>query len=98
LRKKNLRKIDIVKNLSISTGYSFRLSNKLIDDLILILLENINKGKLNIKNLGTFRKIFKNKRIGRNPKTKEEFIISARNVISFNPSKTISKEINRFHE
>ncbi len=98
MRKKNLRKIDIVKNLSISTGYSFRLSNKLIDDLILILLENINKGKLNIKNLGTFRKIFKNKRIGRNPKTKEEFIISARNVISFNPSKTISKEINRFHE
>ena len=98
MRKKNLRKIDIVKNLSISTGYSFRLSNKLIDDLILILLENINKEKLNIKNLGTFRKIFKNKRIGRNPKTKEEFIISARNVISFNPSKTISKEINRFHE
>ena len=96
--KKNLKKIDIIKNLSISTGYSSRLSNKLVDDLIFVLLEHINKGKLNIKNLGTFRKIFKNKRMGRNPKTKEEFIISARNVISFNPSKYLSNEINRFHE
>ena len=37
---------------------------------------------------------FKKARIGRNPKTNEEFQISPRNVISFLPSKLLKDKIN----
>ena len=41
-----------------------------------------------------FLKKKKNKRIGRNPKTKEKKIISARNVITFKASKIFMNKIN----
>ena len=96
--KKNFKKIDIAEHLSISTGFSLRLSKKLIDDLIMLLVKNIKSGKLNIKNLGSFKLVFKKKRVGRNPKTKEEHVISARNVVSFSPSRSVYSEINKIHE
>ena len=47
--KKNLKKIDIVNNLSNSTGFSSNLSKKLIDDLIEIIIQSIKSGHLNLK-------------------------------------------------
>ena len=65
-----------------------------MNDLLEILVENISKGNLNLKNIGSFN-LIKKKRIGRNPKTKEEFIIRARKSISFSLSKKISDELNK---
>ena len=45
------------------------------------------KSKLHLKNFGTFELIFKNERMGRNPKTKEEFIIKKRKSLKFTSSK-----------
>ena len=88
------RKIDIIKNLNEKTGLSLNLSKKLINDLIDIIIFNIKKGDLNLKNIGSFKIIHKRERVGRNPKTKEEFIITQRNSISFSLSKKISDHIN----
>ena len=88
------RKIDIIKNLNKKTGLSLNLSKKLINDLIDIIIFNIKKGDLNLKNIGSFKIIHKRERVGRNPKTKEEFIITQRNSISFSLSKKISDHIN----
>ena len=74
----NLKKIDIIKNLSKKTGFSQNFSKKIIDDLLKILLINIKNGNFVLKNIGSFKVIFKKQRIGRNPKTKEEFVISKR--------------------
>ena len=82
----NFSKIDISKILSKKTGYSLHFSKKILEDLILIF-------KSQIKNDGLILKIlhFKNKekkeRMGRNPKTGENFVISSRNVIIFNAQK-----------
>ena len=54
----------------------------------------ISNNIVKIHNFGTFKIKKKNERIGRNPKTKEDVIISSRNVISFTPSKKILKVIN----
>ena len=91
---KNITKLIIAKNLSLKTGFSISLSRKLIDDLILFITEIIKTEKFNLKNLGTFKIIDKKERRGRNPKTKEQFIITARKTISFTPSKKISKYLN----
>jgi len=50
--------------------------------------------KIKISNFGTFTIRKKKTRIGRNPKTKEEKMISARNVILFKPSKNFKDFIN----
>ncbi len=47
-----------------------------------------------IHNFGTFKLSKKKSRIGRNPKTKKEYNISSRNVITFKASKILLKYIN----
>ena len=91
--RNKIKKIDLVKNLSSESGFSKNFSKKLIEDLIKSLIENIKTGDFNLKNVGSFKIINKNERLGRNPKTKEEFIISSRKTISFNVSKKISKSL-----
>ena len=93
--KTNYKKIDIIKNLSENTGFSNNLSKKLINDLLDAIIQNICLGNLNLKNIGSFRVIKKKQRVGRNPKTKKEFIITARNSISFTPSKKLLEIVSR---
>jgi len=90
---KNLRKIDISKKLSIKSGLPILLSKKLVDDLLDAISENIKHNKLTIENIGKFVIISKKQRIGRNPKTKEEFVIKARNSLSFIPSKGLRLKV-----
>ena len=94
MHSNNLKKIDIVKNVSLKTGFSINLSKKIIDDLIKILIQNLKEDGLNLKNMGSFRLIHKKERIGRNPKTKEAFIISERKSVHFYPSQKILKKLN----
>ena len=95
---KKFKKIDLIKNLSRKTGFSSKFSAKLIEDLLQIINLNIASGKLIIKNIGTFKLLNKKERIGRNPKTKKEYIISSRKSVSFISSKKISKDLNKFYE
>ncbi len=95
MSKNNFTKNDIIKNLSKKTGFSILLSNKLIDDFLNVSIESIKINGLNLRNIGTFKLIDKKERLGRNPKTKEEFIISARKSISFTPSKKILVVLNK---
>ena len=93
--KKNLKKIDLAKQLSNKTGYSVNFSKKLINDLVEIIVLNIKKENLTLKNIGTFKKKNKKQRIGRNPKTKEEFIINSRKSISFTSSSKLLVKLNK---
>lgn len=90
----NLKKDDIIKYLSRTKGYSKNFSKKLITDLIIILRKEISNGNLILKNFGVFKLIMKKERIGRNPKTKEEFLIKARKSISFKVSKKFINLLN----
>ena len=94
MKKKNLTKIDIAKKLSKKTGYSLELSKILINNLLIVLISSIKKNKLNLKNIGTFRLINKSERIGRNPITKENFVITSRKSISFIASKKLLSVVN----
>ena len=87
----------MIKKLSLKTGYSNSFSKKLNNDLIDILTINIKIGDLTLKNIGTFKIIQKKERLGRNPKTKEEFKISRRKSIIFKASKKITEKINIFY-
>ena len=78
-------------------GFSKNISETLLEDIFQLILNNlIEHKKLKIAKFGTFELRKKKQRIGRNPKTKESKIISARNVILFKPSKEFKKYINQY--
>lgn len=89
-------KNNFINELSKKTGFSKSISKKLINDLLDILITNIATGKLVLKNIGTFKLLKKKERIGRNPKTKEEFIIEPRKSITFIPSGNLSDLLNLY--
>ena len=93
--KKNFTRKDLSNKIYQKLGFSKNFSSKLIDNFFESLIEELIKtNKMKISSFGTFNVISKKKRIGRNPKTKEEKIISERNVILFRPSKELKKLIN----
>ena len=65
----------------------------MINDLVKLIISILKEDNLILKNLGSFRIIHKKKRIGRNPKTKKEYEISARKAISFKASNKINKKL-----
>ena len=93
----NFSKIDISKILSKKTGYSLHFSKKILEDLILIFKSQIKNNGLILKNFGTLKIKKKKERMGRNPKTGENLVISSRNVIIFNAAKKMIDKINTFY-
>ena len=91
---KNLKKKDISLEISEKLGFSVLYSSKIVEDLIDSFKIQIINGNLHLKNLGSFTLKEKKERIGRNPRSKETFIIKKRKVIIFKPSKNLLKLIN----
>ena len=91
----NLTKKDLVNLVYMQIGFSKSISENLIDEFFSLIVSNLKKEKkVKISNFGTFSIRQKKLRSGRNPKTKEEKIISARNVVLFKPSKEFKKLLN----
>ena len=84
----NLTKKDLVNSVYMQLGFSKHITENLIDDFFQTIVENLTSEKvLKLSNFGTFSIRNKRPRLGRNPKTKEEKMISERNVVLFKPSK-----------
>ena len=91
----NLTKKDLVNLIYMQLGFSKQVSESLINDFLSTIIINIkNEKKLKLSKFGTFSIRKKKVRIGRNPKTKEEKIISSRDVVLFKPSKEFKEFIN----
>ena len=96
----NLTKKNLVNSIYMQIGFSKQITEILIEDFFSIILKNIKfNSKVKLSKFGTFSLRKKNERVGRNPKTKEKKIISARKVILFKPSKEFKELINnKFYE
>ena len=90
----SLTKRDIAKNISLSSTLTLLESSKLLDKFIQKTIVSSKKSYLKLSNFGTFSYKLTPKRIGRNPKTKEEYIIKGRKKLSFSSSKKIKELIN----
>ena len=91
----NLTKKDLVNLIYMQIGFSKNVSENLIDDFFQTVVNNLKKEKiLKLSKFGTFSIRKKKSRIGRNPKTKENKVISERNVVLFKPSKEFKEFVN----
>ena len=95
----NLTKKDLVNIIYMQIGFSKQMSEHLIDEFFSLITLNLKKEKkLKLTKFGTFFIKLKKSRIGRNPKTKEDKIVSERNVVLFKPSKEFKEFINSKNE
>ena len=76
----NLKMIknNLILNLSKKTGFSNKFSKKLVNDFLNVIAINIKTKRCVLKKLGTFKLINKKERLGRNPKTKKEYVITGK--------------------
>ncbi len=93
--KHNISRDEIAEAMQNEFGFNRKLCLDIVNDIINIVISGLERDKkVKIHNFGTFILNRKNSRIGRNPKTKEEYKISSRNVITFKASKILLKYIN----
>ena len=91
----NLTKKDLINSVYMQIGFSKNISENLIDDFLSTIIVNLkNEKKLKLSKFGTFQIRTKKSRIGRNPKTKEQKIISDRDVVLFKASKEFKDLVN----
>ena len=85
------------KQLSVQISKKLGLSQKdslfFVSEFFSFLTKNYEKS-ISIQRFGTFLERKTPERVGRNPKTKEEFVIKARKKIFLRPSKEIKNAIN----
>ncbi len=95
MEKHNISRDEIADSMKIEFGFNRKLCLDIVNDIVDIIIQGLQSDKkVKIHNFGTFIMKNKNSRIGRNPKTKEEFNITRRNVITFKASKILLKYIN----
>lgn len=90
----SLGKKDISKNISTKTHVSFKISKKILDSFLELLKSKSLNKTLKISNFGTFERKFSPERVGRNPKSKEEFLIKKRLKLRFKSSSKVKSIIN----
>ena len=92
---KTWTKNDLIEKIQSEIGVSLTDSSKIFEEIIEEILSSLEHGNdVKISNFGTFSVKKKKSRLGRNPKTGDEIEITARNVISFYPSKAIKSKIS----
>lgn len=89
----SLTKKDLANNISKKLGLSQKDSLFFVQNFFKTLTDN-KTSNININKFGTFFYKKTPKRIGRNPKTLQEFKIKPRYKLAFRPSEEIKKNIN----
>tara|TARA_Y200000002_G_C22665463_1_gene657791 strand:- start:1334 stop:1609 length:276 start_codon:yes stop_codon:yes gene_type:complete len=90
----NITKALISKKISKATGLNVIDSKKFLESFIKMIKKESIKKAVKIKNFGTFKVQTTQKRIGRNPKTKESYIIRPLKKLNFTSSNLVKKELN----
>lgn len=93
---KNVTRSDIADAICESVqGLTAKDSSRVVDSVLLGIRESLVKGvEVKISGFGKFVILEKAPRKGRNPKTGEEIMISARRVTKFRPSEVLREELN----
>jgi integration host factor subunit alpha len=81
----------LCKKLDVSRQQTVNLVESLLDEIINAL---VKEGHVKISSFGTFHIRTKSERIGRNPKTGKEVMITPRKSLSFRASHLLKESVN----
>ncbi len=90
-----LTKKELAQNLSDQTELSLADAKKFVDLFFDTIKEQLNSGKtVKLSGFGTFDIVQTKERVGRNPKTMDEFPIPSKRKVKFTVSPKVKKSIN----
>ena len=93
---KALIRADIIKTISQRVGFSVPQAVVFLESTLEIITSSLsNDGYVKISGFGSFNIRKKSRRIGRNPRTKKDAIISPRDVVLFKASRQLRKKVQR---
>jgi integration host factor subunit alpha len=93
--KSTMTKADIVEKVYQKIGFSKKEASELVELVFGTLKDQLHSGqKVKISGFGNFVVRGKNQRVGRNPQTGEQIMISARRVLTFRPSQVLKAMLN----
>ena len=93
--RKNFTRNKLAERINVKLGYSKEEAKEFIDIILNYIKNNINEEEnFKISKFASFKVINKKERIGRNPKTGKDAIISERKVVSCKFSKNLKNKIN----
>lgn len=91
-------KADIVRSIELKMGLSHEEASQQVEQILTIIKGSLQDGDpILISGFGQWKVRDKQRRIGRNPKTKDEYDISPRRVVTFYPSNVWRNEISKPH-
>lgn len=90
----NITKKHISANISLQCDIPFEESKNFVNALFLIQKNVLKSQNIKISKFGLFYRKISPKRIGRNPKTLEEYPIEKQSKISFKASNIIKNTLN----
>ena len=95
----SLTRKDIYEKVREQVGLPYAESHRLLDQMFVIVREGLKRGEdIKIARFGVFAVHHKKARIGRNPKTKREVMISERYSISFRASGLLKERIRHANQ
>ena len=90
-----MTKQNIINHVSAEANLSRAKAEEAVETVIKLIKESLGQGETVIlRRFGSFQVKEKSKRMGRNPKTGEEAIISARKVVRFKSGKHFKHTVN----
>ncbi len=94
--ERSMTKADIVENVYEKLGgFTKKEAADLVDVVFETIKDTLADGeKLKISGFGNFVVREKRQRVGRNPQTGDEILISARKVLTFKPSQVLKNSLN----
>jgi len=89
-----ITRADLAVNIQRIAGLTGTESYNIVDLFFSEISDSLIRGEeVKISGLGTFKILDKKERMGRNPRTGEPAVISARRVVSFRPSMEFRKKV-----
>lgn len=93
---RTLTRSDLTDKLCSTLGLSRQQSNGVLEAALEEMARGLQKeGTVKISSFGTFHVRKKNERVGRNPKTGKEVMITPRRSLSFRASHILKDNVNR---
>lgn len=85
-----MTKPELIKAVAAEAGISQRVAKQAVESFLSVVSVQLSAGDtVRINNFGTFTPKHKNARVGRNPRTGEEFPIAERTVVKFKASENL---------
>ncbi len=90
-----MTKAELIEKMANDAGISKVAASAALNSFTASVTKALKKkdGKLTLVGFGTFSKVHRKARMGRNPQTGESIKIKARNVVKFRPGKKLSDAI-----